>query len=159
MELLCAKLDFREKLCSGEENGKVCKNHRMSCSGRDPKDHEVPTPFHKQAHQPPDLVLDQVAQGPIHPSLEHLQEQSIQILSGQPVLVLALVVHLCCNWFLKYFYFLFCFVQFFRRFEFIFMGLNSHLCIQRGQVTLAPNDKRVNLCKGKLCSIKTSNSS
>ena len=53
--------------------------------------------FHKQAHQPPDLVLDQVAQGPIHPSLEHFQERSIQILSGQPVLVLALVVHLCCN--------------------------------------------------------------
>jgi len=39
-----------------------------------------------QDHQPPHLILDQVAQGLIQPSLEHLQERSIHNLSGQPVL-------------------------------------------------------------------------
>jgi len=37
----------------------------MAWVGRDPRDHQVPTPCHRQGHQPPDLVLDQVAQGPI----------------------------------------------------------------------------------------------
>ena len=39
----------------------------------------------RQGHQPPDLVLDQVAQGPIQTGLEHLQGWSIRSLSGQPV--------------------------------------------------------------------------
>jgi len=38
-------------------------------------------PCHRQGHQPPELVLDQVAQGPI----QHLQGRSIYNLSGQPV--------------------------------------------------------------------------
>jgi len=39
----------------------------------------------RQGHQPPHL-LDQVAQGPIQPGLEHLQGQGIHNLSGQPVI-------------------------------------------------------------------------
>ena len=42
-------------------------------------------PCHKQGYQPPDPVLDQVAQGPIQPGLEHFQWWSIHSLSGQPV--------------------------------------------------------------------------
>ena len=38
----------------------------------------------RQGHQPPHL-LDQVAQGPIQPGLEHLQGQGIHNLPGQPV--------------------------------------------------------------------------
>jgi len=45
----------------------------MAWAGRDPKDH------------PPDLVLDQAAQGPIQPGLEHLQGRSIHTLPRQPV--------------------------------------------------------------------------
>ena len=40
---------------------------------------------HRQGHQPPHLILDQVAQGPIQPGLEHLQGWGIHNLSGQPV--------------------------------------------------------------------------
>jgi len=40
------------------------QNHRMAWVGRDPKDHPTPTPHHRQGHQPPDVVLDQAAQGP-----------------------------------------------------------------------------------------------
>jgi len=45
----------------------------MAWVGRDPKDHEAPTPRHMQGHQPPHLIPDQAAQGPIQPGLEHLQ--------------------------------------------------------------------------------------
>ena len=31
-----------------------------------------PPPQHRQGHQPPHLILDQAAQGPIQPGLEHL---------------------------------------------------------------------------------------
>jgi len=54
----------------------------MAWVGRDFKDHEAPNPHHRQGHQPPHLILDQVAQGPI---LEHLQGWCICNLSGQPV--------------------------------------------------------------------------
>jgi len=40
---------------------------------------------HRQGHQSPDLVLDQVAQGPIQSDNEHLQRRSIHSLPGQPV--------------------------------------------------------------------------
>ena len=40
---------------------------------------------HRQGHQPPDLLLDQVDQGPVQPGLEHLQGWSIHSLSEQPV--------------------------------------------------------------------------
>jgi len=46
------------------------QNHGMAWVGRDPKDDESPIPCHRQGHQPP---LDQAAQGPIQPGLEHLQ--------------------------------------------------------------------------------------
>ena len=36
-------------------------------------------------HQPPHLILYQLAQGPIQPVLEHLQGRGIHSLSGQPV--------------------------------------------------------------------------
>ena len=42
-------------------------------------------PRHRQGHQPPHLILDQAAQGPIQSSLEDLQGQGIHNLSGQPV--------------------------------------------------------------------------
>ena len=42
------------------------------------------SPCHRQGHQPPHL-LDQVAQGPIQPGLEHLQGWGIHNLSGQPI--------------------------------------------------------------------------
>jgi len=41
-------------------------------------------PRHRQGHQPPHL-LDQAAQGPIQPGLEHLQGWGIHKLSGQPI--------------------------------------------------------------------------
>jgi len=42
-------------------------------------------PHHRQGQQPPHLIPDQAAQGPIQPGLEHLQEWGIHTLSGQPV--------------------------------------------------------------------------
>ena len=41
----------------------------MAQVGRDLKDHEPP--HHRQGHQPPHLIPDQAAQGPIQPNLEH----------------------------------------------------------------------------------------
>ena len=55
----------------------------MAWVGRDLKDHEAPTPCHRQDHQPPYLIPDQAAQGPIQPALEHLLEWRIHSLSGQ----------------------------------------------------------------------------
>ena len=49
------------------------QNHRMAQVGRDLKDHESPTPRHRQGHQPSHLILDQTARDPIQPGLEHLQ--------------------------------------------------------------------------------------
>ena len=40
---------------------------------------------HRQGHQPAYLIVDQAAQGPIQPGLEHLQGWSTHSLSGQPV--------------------------------------------------------------------------
>jgi len=34
---------------------------------------DLQPPCHRQGHQPPHLTLDQAAQGPIQPGLEHLQ--------------------------------------------------------------------------------------
>ena len=45
----------------------------MAWVGRDLKDHEAPTPHHRQGHQPPHFIPAQAAQGPIQPGLEHLQ--------------------------------------------------------------------------------------
>jgi len=55
----------------------------MTWVGRDLKDHPVPTPCHGQEYHP----LDQVAEGPIQPGLEHFQGWGIHSFSGQPVLV------------------------------------------------------------------------
>ena len=51
----------------------------MAWVGKDLKEFlpKFQSPFHRQGHQPLDLALDQDAQGPIRPSLEHLQGQSI----------------------------------------------------------------------------------
>uniref|UniRef100_A0A8C2SU90 Dynein light chain Tctex-type 2 n=1 Tax=Coturnix japonica TaxID=93934 RepID=A0A8C2SU90_COTJA len=56
----------------------------MTRVGRDLKDHVVPTPLPGRAtkHTP---LLDQVAQGPVQPGLEHLQGRGIHNLPGQPV--------------------------------------------------------------------------
>ena len=45
----------------------------MAWVGRDLKDHKAPTPCCRQGHQPPYQILDQAAQAPIQPGLEHLQ--------------------------------------------------------------------------------------
>ena len=45
----------------------------MAWVGKDPKDHQVPNPSHRQGHQLPDVVQDQAAQSSIQPGLEHLQ--------------------------------------------------------------------------------------
>ena len=42
-------------------------------------------PHNRQGHQPPLLILDQAAQGPIQPGLEYLQGWGIHNLSGQLV--------------------------------------------------------------------------
>jgi len=62
----------------------VCldKNHRMAWVGSDLKDHQAPIPCHRQGHQPPHIILDQAAQGPIQPGLEYLQGRGIHNLSG-----------------------------------------------------------------------------
>ena len=60
----------------------------MALVGRDLKDRESPTPHHRQGHQPPHLIPDQAAWGPIQPGLEHLQRWGIHNLAGQPVLAL-----------------------------------------------------------------------
>ena len=57
----------------------------MAWVGRDLNDHEAPTPCQTQGHQLPHLILDQAAQGPIQPGLEHLQGWGTHKLSGQPV--------------------------------------------------------------------------
>ena len=57
----------------------------MAWVGRDLKGHQFPTLLHMQGHQPPDLILDQAAQGPIQPGLKHLQGWGIHNLSGHPV--------------------------------------------------------------------------
>ena len=44
-----------------------------------------PPPATGQVHQPPNLILDQAAQGPIPPDLEHLQGWGIHNFSGQPL--------------------------------------------------------------------------
>ena len=55
----------------------------MAWVGRDLKDHQLQPPCCRQDHQPPYLVLDQAAQGPIQPGFEHLQGWGIHSLSGQ----------------------------------------------------------------------------
>ena len=57
------------------QNGLGWKGPQGSCISNSPAG---------QGHQPPHL-LDQVAQGPIQPGLEHLQGRGIYNLSGQPV--------------------------------------------------------------------------
>jgi len=49
--------------------------------GRDLKDHLVPPPRHGQGHLP----LEQAAQSPIQPGLEHCQEGGSHSFSGQPM--------------------------------------------------------------------------
>jgi len=64
------------------------KTRTMAWVGRDPKDQQAPTPCHIQGHQPPYLTLEQAAQGPVQPGLEHLQGWSIHSLSEQPVIAI-----------------------------------------------------------------------
>ena len=67
------------KGCSAPHQPQHNTDHRVAVVGRDPKDHQVPTPCHRQGHQPPDLPA-QVAQGSIQPCLEYIQRQSIHSL-------------------------------------------------------------------------------
>ena len=61
----------------------------MAWIGMDFKDHESLTSLPGRATN---LHLDQDAQGPIQPGLEHLQGQNIHNLSGQPVPHLATLI-------------------------------------------------------------------
>jgi len=54
-------------------------NHKMVWVGRDLRDHVVPTHCYGQGHLP----LDQVAQSPIQPGLEHLQGGDVHNFSGK----------------------------------------------------------------------------
>ena len=56
-------------------------SHRMAWDGRRLKAHSVPAPCHGHGCH----TLDQAAQGPIQPSLEHLQGWGIHSFSGQIV--------------------------------------------------------------------------
>ena len=53
----------------------------MGWVGRDLKNHQVPTPCHRQGCQLLDQVWHHVAKGPIQPDPEHLQGQGIQHLT------------------------------------------------------------------------------
>jgi len=70
---------------------------------RDPKDHQVTTPCHRQGHKPPDLILVQAAQSTIQPDLKHLQGWGfMRPLSVLPPLLLmekskCKVLHLGCG--------------------------------------------------------------
>ena len=44
---------------------------------------QLQPPCRRQGHQPSHLILDQAAQGPIQPGLEHHQGQSIHSIFGQ----------------------------------------------------------------------------
>ena len=57
------------------------QNHRLVWVGRDLKAHPVPALCHGQGHLP----LDQVAQSPIQPGLDHCQGWDSHSFSGQPV--------------------------------------------------------------------------
>ena len=52
------------------------QNHRMAWVGRDLRDHEFQPPLSQAGLQPPHLILDQAAQSPLKPGLEHLQGTS-----------------------------------------------------------------------------------
>jgi len=52
---------------------------------------KIQHPCHRQGHQPPHLIPDQAAQGPIQPGLECLQGWGIHNLLGQPVSLLLLI--------------------------------------------------------------------
>ena len=66
--------------------GIISQNHTMAWFGRDHKDHQVPA-LQLQAGLPVTRSsLDEVAQGPIQPVLEHLPGWGIRNVSGWPVL-------------------------------------------------------------------------
>jgi len=69
------RAEAKKKLES--QDGDSLQNHRMAQVGRDLKDNQAPTPCQRQGHQPSHLILDQAAQGPIQPGLEHFQGQGI----------------------------------------------------------------------------------
>ena len=49
------------------------QNHGMVGLEGTPRIMKLQPPHHRQGHQPPHLIPDQAAQGPIQPGLEHLQ--------------------------------------------------------------------------------------
>lgn len=70
-----------EKMCkNGDIKG---KNHRIieCCIVRDLKDQLIATPHHRKGH----LALNQVAQRPNHPSLEHFYGWGIHSFSGHSI--------------------------------------------------------------------------
>ena len=60
----------------------------MAWVGRDFNGHQAPTPCHRQGCQPPYLILDKAAQGPIQPDLEYLHGRGFHNLSVQPIAAL-----------------------------------------------------------------------
>jgi len=45
----------------------------MAWVARELKDHEAPSPHHRQGHQSPHIILSQAVQSPIQPGLEYLR--------------------------------------------------------------------------------------
>jgi len=62
--------------------GKLTPSHRIAWVGRDLKDHSVLTPCRRLGYQLLSQALDQSAQSPIQPGLEHLEEQSSTFRDG-----------------------------------------------------------------------------
>lgn len=69
------------------ERQKKCRPRIIELSGLEGTSRimNLQLPCHRQAQQPPHLILDQAVQGHIQPGLEQLQEWGISNLFGQPV--------------------------------------------------------------------------
>lgn len=76
------QIQSSDSLCRSDYSGKKfstvkmnieSQNQRMAWVERAPRLIRFQALCHRQSHQPPDLVLEQVSQGPIQPELEHLE--------------------------------------------------------------------------------------
>jgi len=82
---------FAMNIAKGDEGSIISfsfrMNHRIEWLGLEGTTRIIkfPPPCYRQGHQPPNMVLEQVARGPIQPGLEHLRGSSIYNLSRQPV--------------------------------------------------------------------------
>jgi len=71
-------------LLEGKAHCSTITESQNSLGWKGPQGSRISNPPARQGHQSPHL-LDQAAQGPIQPGLEHLQGRGIYNLSGQPI--------------------------------------------------------------------------